>query len=290
MTGQSVLSLLDDHPADVIVCCHPLLKAPLAQALEMRESKAPLITLVTDLASGHAAWFLPCHGKHLVATEQAREQALSCGLSADAVEVTGLPVRPCFVRGVEQSPVLTRERLGLDPDRPVVLLLNGADGMGPFCTLVRSVMAGTAEIQVVAIAGHNKRLQAKLTSRQWPQPLHVKGFVDNMHDWMCAADLLVTKAGPATITEALTTGTPMIISGAIPGQEPPNVACVTETGSAVWAPRPALVTRAVHELLSPDNETLEHMSRRAQEASHPDAAWRVARIVWSSAELSMKSP
>jgi len=286
LTGRSILSLLSQHPADVIVCCHPLLKAPIAQALEAKGAKLPLITLVTDLASGHAAWFHPDVGTCLVPTKRARRRALASGLPANSVHVTGLPVRLCFARAAEQNMSLTRKRLGLDTGRPVVLVMSGAEGMGSFLPLLRAIVTKATHAQIVAITGHNERLRVKLTSRRWPGSVRVKGFVDNVQDWMRAANLLVTKAGPATVTEALVVGTPMIVSSAIPGQEPANVAHVTDAGAAVWAPRPAQVARLVQELLSSNSEKLQQMTRGAQEAGCPDAAWRVAEIVWSSIERS----
>ncbi len=286
LAGRSTLSLLRDHPCDVIVCCHPLLKAPVTQALEVRGCETALITLVTDLASGHAAWFHPPEGRCLVATEQVREGALACGLPADSVEVTGLPVRLCFAQAAERDPTLTREDLGLEADEPVVLLLSGADGVGPFYSLVELIMTTSKGIQLVAITGRNERLRAKLAERAWEHPLYVEGFVDNVQDWMHAADLLVTKAGPATMTEAFVVGTPMILSGAIPGQEPPNVAYVRETGAAIWAPQPAQAAKAVLHLLSAQKDKLHHMTSKAQEAACPEAARRVADIVWTVADRS----
>jgi 1,2-diacylglycerol 3-beta-galactosyltransferase len=289
LTARSVLSLLSDHQADVILCCHPLLKAPIARALEMEEKATRLITLVTDLVSGHAAWFHPRQVRCLVATEQVRRQALARGLAADAVQVTGLPVRPCFVQAAKQNVAVVRSRLGLDADKPVVLLLSGADGVGPFYPLLKALMTRNLDAQVVAITGRNRRLRGSLASRAWPQPLHVKGFVNNIHDWMRAASLLVTKAGPATITEALVVGTPIILSGAIPGQEPPNVGYAIETGAALWAPSPDQTAQAVQELLSTNSHRLQHMAQRAREAGCPEAARRVAQIVWRSAERSTTS-
>lgn len=282
-TGRSILNLMDDHPADVIVCCHPLLRAPIRKALGIRGGQTQLITLVTDLASGHATWFSPGGGICLVATDQVQEQALAHGLLPDSVRVTGLPVRPCFVEVAKQNPIRVRERLGLDADKPVVLLLSGANGMGPFHALSRAIVNDDVQAQMVMITGRNEELQDKLASRDWRQPFHVKGFVDNVHEWMRAADLLVTKAGPATIAEALAVGVPMIVNGAVPGQEPPNVAYATKTGAALWAPGPIQAARAVRDLLSRDSEKLLDMSNQAQEAGCPDAAWRVARIVYGEA-------
>jgi len=288
LTKRPILDLLGDCPGDVILCCHPLLRAPLSQALRAEGRKTPLITLVTDLASGHATWFHPQEGSCIVATEQARAEALACGYPAKSVEMTGLPVRPCFARAAERDRAATREDLGLGVDRPVVLLLSGADGMGPFYSLVRLIMAETEDVQVVAITGRNERLRAKLTARAWQQRLWVKGFVENIQDWMQAADLLVTKAGPATITEAFVVGTPMILSGAIPGQEPPNVTYALETGAAIWAPQPAQAAEAVKELLSAESKKLQQMTENARGAACPEAAWRVADIVWSAADRSTR--
>lgn len=286
LTGRSTLNLLRDHPCDVIVCCHPLLRAPIAQALKVRGGETALITLVTDLASGHATWFHPPEGRWLVATEQVQEDALACGVRADAIEVTGLPVRPRFAQAAGQDRGQTREDLGLEADKSVVLLLSGADGVGPFYSLVKLIMATSADIQLVAITGRNEKLRAKLAEGAWGNALHVEGFVDNVQDWMHAADLLVTKAGPATMTEALVVGTPLILSGAIPGQEPPNVAYAREAGAAVWAPQPAQAAEAVQDLLSNKKKMLRRMTSQAQEAACPEAARRVADIVWTVAERS----
>jgi 1,2-diacylglycerol 3-beta-galactosyltransferase len=283
LTGTCILNLINNHPANTIVCCHPLLKAPIAQALEMTGSETSLVTLVTDLASGHASWFVSAGQACLVATEQARRRALTCGLSAESVTVTGLPVRPCFVDAAQRDQVVARRLLGLDSGSRVLLIVGGADGTGPFRRLLRALANEGVQAQTVVITGRNKRLQAELKRHAWSLPLRVEGFVDNIEQWMCAADLLVTKAGPATICEALVVGVPMVLNGALPGQEPPNVDYVTDSGAGIWAPGPTQAARAARNLFSSDGQTLREMSERAQETARADAAWRVARIVWRSA-------
>ncbi len=280
LTKEPIQGLMSDCPSDVVVCCHPLLKAPLARALPSGAQRTPLITLVTDLASAHAAWFYPEGGKCLVPTERVRRQALACGLPPRTVDVTGLPVRPHFLRATEQDPTAARSALGLDPGRPVVLLVGGADGMGPFCSLLRTLVSHDLPAQLVAITGRNERLHTKLAAHTWAETVHLKGYVENMHEWMCAADLLITKAGPATIAEALVTGTPIVLSGAVPGQEPANVAYVREIGAGIWASNPDQAAEAVQQLLTTGGEKLEWMTQQARLAARPDAAWRVAEVVW----------
>jgi 1,2-diacylglycerol 3-beta-galactosyltransferase len=143
------------------------------------------------------------------------------------------------------------------------------------------------QAQLVMITGRNERLRVEMSSETWPVPVKIRGFVHNMHEWMCAADLVVTKAGPGTISEALVMSLPMVLSGALPGQERPNVKYVVEGGAGVWAPSPIEVAEAVQALLSSDNPTLVQMAERARELARPNAAGRVAETVWSSANRGL---
>jgi 1,2-diacylglycerol 3-beta-galactosyltransferase len=144
---------------------------------------------------------------------------------------------------------------------------------------MRALLDGRSPAQFVAITGRNGRLRERLQAATWPQPLRVMGFVDNVDEWMAAADLLVTKAGPGTIAEALVVRVPMVLCGAVPGQEPANVRYAVESGAARWAPRPEDAAEAVHELLS-DDGVLKQMSERARTAGNPHAAQQAAAFVW----------
>jgi len=280
--------LLHDHPADVIVSCHPILNYPILRLLDESGVATPLITLVTDLIAAHAFWFVPGVPRCLVPTEEARRRALTCGVPAERVLVTGLPVSPRFVATVGEDKFAVRERLGLEPGMPVVLLMGGAEGMGPLHRLCRAVADSGVQTQLVVVTGRNERLQARLAAETWPLPVRVGGFVRNMHEWMQAADLLVTKTGPSTVSEALVMGLPMVLSGALPGQERPNVDYVVQAGAGVWAPAPGRVATVVRELLPPANPRLAQMAARARALAQPNAARRVAEIVWAAAggELS----
>ena len=288
MVRAATSRLLHDHPADVIVSCHPILNYPILRLLSESGVATPLITLVTDLIAAHAFWFVPGVTRCLVPTEGARQKALACGLPAERVLVTGLPVSPCFVVAAREDSFAVRRRLGLEPDLPVVLLMGGAEGMGPLHRLCRAVADSGVQAQLIVVTGRNERLRARLAAETWPLPVRVEGFVRNMHEWMRAADLLVTKAGPSTVSEALVMGLPMVLSGALPGQERPNVDYVVQAGAGVWAPAPGRVATMVRELLPPANPRLAQMAARARALAQPNAARRVAEIVWAAAggELS----
>jgi 1,2-diacylglycerol 3-beta-galactosyltransferase len=99
-----------------------------------------------------------------------------------------------------------------------------------------------------------------------------------MPDFMQAADILVTKAGPGTISEAFNAGLPMILYSHLPGQEDGNIGYVTSQGAGVWAPRPDQIVAALKNWIDhPD-----HWSQAASASrrlARPGAARRIARIL-----------
>jgi UDP-N-acetylglucosamine:LPS N-acetylglucosamine transferase len=133
------------------------------------------------------------------------------------------------------------------------------------------------------VAGRNGRLRGKLAAETWPLPVRVEGFARNMHEWMRSADLLVTRASPTVISEAMVVGLPMVLSGAFPGHERPNVDYVTRAGAGLWAPKPGQAAAAVCKLLTSGNPDLTQMAARARSLARPDAARHVADILWSIA-------
>jgi UDP-N-acetylglucosamine:LPS N-acetylglucosamine transferase len=110
-------------------------------------------------------------------------------------------------------------------------------------------------------------------------PARVLGFVENMAKLMHTADLLITKSGPSTISEALCCGLPMLISGGLRGQEEGNAEWAAQTGAALLTPTCETVVAAVKDLLQDGNQRLLHMSSQARRAARPDAAANVARTL-----------
>lgn len=119
-----------------------------------------------------------------------------------------------------------RQELGLEPSIPTVLVVGGGDGMGGI-TQVASALgkklasdaaaAGDEEgnvYQMVVVCGNNQAAQNELSKSAWGKGVNVqvKGFVNNMDEWMRASDALVTKAGPGTIAEASICGLPCMLS------------------------------------------------------------------------------
>jgi 1,2-diacylglycerol 3-beta-galactosyltransferase len=272
---QSIKNLILKNPSDLIVSVHPLANTPVLRALGRNRPRH--ITVVTDMVTTHAFWYDRRTDLCLVATEGAYQRALRFKLKPEQVRVVGLPVADRFCKPAGDVVVL-RKQLGWPQEKPVVLLVGGGEGMGPVEKTATAIAAANLPLTLVIIAGRNLKLKERLESRSWPIPTFIYGFVSNMPDFMNAASVLVTKAGPGTVSEALNAGLPMILYSRLPGQEDGNITYVTEVGAGVWAPTPEQITSVLRQwVLTP--ERLVEISATCRKVARPQAARTIAHIL-----------
>ena len=282
---STMLRLTEEHPADLVVTVHPLATTSTLKALGAR--RPPFVTVVTDLVTTHALWFDTRADRILLPTEVARQRALTCHMPPDKLEVVGLPVaqRYCAPAGNKQA---LRRRLDWPANLPIVLVVGGGEGMGPLAKTARAIDASGLPLGLAIVCGRNVKLQASLQAQRWKNPTFIYGFTREMPDFMRAADIIVTKAGPGTIAEALNASLPIILYSKIAGQEDGNVAFVESEGAGIWAPKPELVVQALRRWISRPEE-IRQIIEAARRAARPEASRRVAQILGDRLRLAQQA-
>lgn len=274
--------IVAEHPADVAVCTHSVITNPTFRAFLTLPERPPFLTVVTDLVTTPSFWYDPRVDYCFVPTETAYRRGLRLGMSSSQMQITGLPVNPHFINSMTTKED-ARAELGFDLDLPAVLIIAGSEGMGTISKLVRVLDAQRLDAQLVVVCGRNEALQDKLESRAWTNSHHIYGYVTNYYEMpriMAASDIIVTKAGPSTISEAAIAGLPMIISDRIPGQETGNVRLVIENDAGVYLPKPDRVADVIVEWLQEGPERLRQRAANAKRIARPDAVWEIADAVW----------
>lgn len=283
---RSIRRLIANHPCDMIVSVHPLANAPVLRGLG--QVRPAYITVVTDLVTTHALWYHRRTDLCIVASEEAYQRAIRCGLKPNQVKIVGLPVanRFCQPPGDRQT---LRERFGWPQNRPLILLVGGGEGMGPLEKTAQSIVQSCPTAGLVVVAGRNQDLKSRLEAMTWPVPTFIYGFVREMPDFMRAVDILVTKAGPGTISEALIAGLPMILYSRLPGQEDGNVSYVISEGAGVWAPRSEQIVTTLQNWLShPDR--LSTAAAACRRLARPLAARQIANILIEKLPTTIETP
>ena len=265
--------VLQAHRPHLIISVHPLMQHLFLRLLEVERARIPFVTVVTDLASFHRGWFHAQAQRCFVASEAAAAAARSHGLQPRRIRLLGLPVRSAFAELLPDR-AAARAKLGLADAAFTALLVGGGEGMGPVAAIAHAVArrlaaAGT-DAQLVVICGRNDRLRRSLQQADWPLPVHVYGFVEDMQEWMTAGDCIITKAGPGTIAEALICGLPILLSGFVPGQEEGNVPFVVENGVGAYCDAPDGIAAIVSGWSS--SGEMDRIAARARSLGRPQAA------------------
>lgn len=259
---------------DLVISVHPLMQEIPIYHLRKVDPTIPFVTVVTDLATINPLWFHTDVKLCFVAGEEALDRGLRAGLGPDQIVLSGLPIRPAFAHP-PQSSLELKQQLGLDPTRKTALLMSGGEGMGPVAAIAKAVAhqlaADQRHAQLVVVCGRNERLRQRLSEVDWPIPVHLQGFVQNMPEWMAVCDCIITKAGPGTIAEALISGLPLLLSGYIPGQEEGNVPYVLDHGAGKYSEDPEEIAHIVSRWFGPEEAELAQIAQRARAMGRPHA-------------------
>lgn len=247
-------------------------------ALGRREGwfNAPILAVQTDFQT-EPPWVQTEIDAYCVASEEARAQLIGWGVSPNRVLLCGIPVDAAFALPFDDKEL--KQALGLDPRRPVVLVMGGGMGPVPLDRMVASLELCGSPLQVLAVAGHDAALRRRLEflKGKVAVDLHIFGWTDNVPELMAVSDLLITKPGGLTAAEALTAGLPMVLTHPIPGPEERHVRYLEQKGVALHAETLNDIPRLASRLLASPEE-LGGMRRRAREWSRPDAAHAIAQV------------
>lgn len=240
----------------------------------LRGGKPLVVSVITDFEA-HALWMDGCVDLYCVAAEETKARLVARGAATENIVATGIPIAAKFSSKPDAKAV--RKAYGLRDDQRVLLVLSGGFGMGPVAKILAELDKVPGEFQVVVVTGRNEELRRDLAAQDHKHPTHVLGFASNMHELMAVADLVITKPGGLTSSEALAMGKPLFILNPIPGQEAANSDFLLERGAAAKVNRVEDLPYRIEQLLG--SKKLSQMGAAAKALGRPQAAQTVCREV-----------
>ena len=155
--------------------------------------------------------------------------------------------------------------------------------MGPVAEILAELDKVLVPFQNLVVTGRNEELRCALATCDRKHPTHVLGFASNMHELMAVADLIITKPGGLTTSEALAAGKPLLIVNPIPGQEAANSDFLLERGAAVKVNRVEDLPYRLSQLFA--STKLTQMARAAKALGRPRAAEEICEEVCKRVDL-----
>jgi processive 1,2-diacylglycerol beta-glucosyltransferase len=269
--------VLERESPDAVVCTHFLPVEALSPSRGHGRLRVPLYCVITDFTA-HPFWAFPHVDRYFVASETVAEELAARGVQEARIEVTGIPVDPVFSRSVGRDEA--RAKLGLDPRSPIVLVMGGGSGVGPLSELADRLAALALGPQVVVVCGTNERRLREIAARPAARTGRIVplGFTHEVNLLLEAADVVVTKAGGLTCSEALIKRTPLVIFRPTPGQEVRNAQFLETGGAALHAETVSEVESTVGRWLADTGER-ERVREAEARLARPHAAADIARRV-----------
>ncbi|MFZ5826257.1 MAG: MGDG synthase family glycosyltransferase [Bacillota bacterium] len=269
--GRLVKQEIDRFQPDLIVGTHPFPAGVAAHLRNTGRLRVPVVMALTDFLP-HGFWVCDGVDRYCVSSEVAREALCHMGVDRSRIAVTGVAIRPEFA----EASRLAAARPADDPQRRV-LVMGGGLGLGPIVEAVSALAAlPQPQLQVTVICGTNQALESQLQDRFGADSrISVVGFTDQVAEHMAQSDLLVTKPGGITCSEAMALALPMLLLSPLPGHEEENGSFLVQTGAAAITSEQRVGDEAAR-LLFGHPEQLATMKEKARSAGRPRSAEAIA--------------
>lgn len=210
LLAKRFFKYIKDYQPDLIISTHYL-----PQLILPKDFSIPIDTIITDYYP-HKVWLTPKVRNTFVATEEIKNTLEKIGIKSIA---SGIPIHPDFLINKNREEI--KNKLGIKNTWPIILLLPTTREKIEPADIINGILNynQNKEINIVVITNKNdlKKLHAIKHAS-----LLVMEKVDNIDEWMRIADIIISKAGGLTITEAMYLQKPIIVINPIPGQEDYN--------------------------------------------------------------------
>ena len=267
--------LIQDIQPDLVICTYPTVAGVLAQQRLKGILNVPLVTIVTDYAV-HSQWIHQGVDLYIVGSKSVYDGLIGRGIDPNSIRITGIPVSPKFELKLDRREML--EKLGLNPNLPTILVMGGAYGVLDGAKRICKILVETANpVQTLIVCGQDEKLYKALDPliEEGKNAIVRFGFVKNIEDLMSAADMIITKAGGLTVSEAMTKRVPLVIFRPIPGQEEENTTYLEGSGAGRVAKNEEELEKIIINLF----ENPKDLEKMRWAAAKTVPIWAAARAV-----------
>lgn len=274
---SAMKKLLKENEPDIIISTFPIWDYAVAQMWKKKHPGAKFANIITDSISIHKAWLIADSDYRIVPNEDTAKVLMKEGVPADKIKILGFPVSLEFIKEIDRKAVL--KKLGLNPRLYTVLLFATMGQTKRNLRIFEKVIGEKRDYNVIGVMGRNKTLLPKLEHLKIQKNVALLEWVDNVPELMKASDLIITKAGGATVMECIAAKKPMIITQVIPGQEEGNAVLIEKHNLGAVLKKGKKGIEEIPSLISTMRKEDEKYETALKEQSKPRAALKIAEFI-----------
>lgn len=270
---------------DGVVCVHPFAGIMVSELRRSWGMDIPTFLVATDYTCSPTVEQCSLDTFFIPAQEVCGEFDLA-GIPKESQDVSGIPVRQIFYQKKDKAEA--RQALALPDSGTVALVMCGSMGCGPIQRIAAETLSQMPEDGVmVAVCGRNEKLREEMEEIHDPR-LRVLGFIDNFPDYLDAADMIITKPGGLSSTEAANKHVPMVFINTVGGCESRNFDHFVKKGYAVGSKESEEVVRMAIRMVW-DTQGREKMRRTLEADFTVNTGVYMAERIMQAAENYRKS-
>lgn len=267
--------LLNSFEPDVIVSVYPAYPHMLDEMLgPTGPAGARRVVVITDSLTVNAICYR-CSADYFLLPNAASAAVLhQAGITQEKTRTFGFPVSPEFAEPG------TARTLPTEHDSRVFYLVNARKSAAAELALRLSALPSVA---LTVAVGRDRRLRKSIEAIQALalRPFQIVGWSEELPRLLRASHLLISKAGGATVQEAIAASCPMIVNHVVPGQEEGNARLLVETNSGTIAIRHDAIIDAVQSAFAHNAALWHQWSANIAKLSRPAASLDIARFLLS---------
>jgi len=269
--------LIKSFNPSAIVCTHPFALQMVSNLKKKNKVNVPAVSILTDYAV-HTFWMDENIDAYVVAHEHMRQDMIEKGIPENNVHAYGIPVCNGFL--IRRDKQIARRELGLCEDKLTVLLMGGSLGFGQIGKVFKALIKSNRDLQIIVVTGTNKKLKAELDAyaQNKDKKTVIFSYTDKIPVLMDACDLIITKPGGMTITEALAKELPILVISPIPGHEEKNASFLVDSGAAIRVYENDNIEKLISQIVD-DTLTFSQMKQKAGYLSKPDSAQKIVALL-----------
>lgn len=275
--SPKLLSLIYDFDPDVIVSTHPFSNEMLSSLKVSGKISYPIISILTDHWP-HKFWIQPNIDGYVVSSKEMKLEMIKRKVPASLVYDFGIPVSPKFLIPYSKSETLGS--LGLSPEKTTILIMGGSLGIGDILKVYEELLLIDFDFQIIIITGNNDKLKSALTekSKFSSKKTFILGYTDEINKYMRCSDLLISKPGGLTVSEALICHIPLFLISPIPGQEEKNAEFLLNHKLAFQANDDTSCSKKISYILM-NPELLNSMKERYSNFAKPHSGRNIIELM-----------
>lgn len=264
---------------DVVIPTHPLAAVLMSSYKEKKLVNTKTIGIVTDFCI-LPYWDMANMDYYTTANDLVMNMLIKKGISKEKILPYGIPIDSRFSQKKEKSEA--RKLLGIE-DKKTIFVISGSMGFGNTEKYIRALDGMKEDFQIVNVCGSNEHMKNRIDNLYTRKKLYNFGFVNNVDLIMDASDILITKPGGLTVSEALAKNVPMILVDPIPGQEDRNRDFLINIGVATGISKHMTIDEAVSQLLTIPGR-MEQIKEMQKIFARPDSSKLIGDFVINFAE------